>query len=105
MVVYVARNKKKRDAGSIPALITMVTETKEAQDAEVKKDEFYCSKDKFIKFLRFVGTVRDAQNTYFGKRNQANLRSAKALEKKLDEAIEFYLGNQDKLHDCPFVND
>ena len=85
----------------------MATESKPtAQEAETEEDKFYCSKEKFIKFLRFVKTTRGKQNTYLkGGRKQPDLRTAKAFEKKLDEMVDFYLDNQDKLHDCPFAND
>lgn len=65
-------------------------------------DKFYCDEVKFKKMMRFFKTVRDAQKNYFKLKNQDSLKAAKMLEKKVDETLEFYLENLDKLHNCPF---
>ena len=69
---------------------------------EATEDTFYCSKEKFVKMLRFFGELRESQTAYFKSKYTKDLERAKALETKADKTIAFYLDNQDKLHDCPF---
>lgn len=69
---------------------------------KTKKDEFLCDSEKFIKMIRFLKTVRTAQQGFFKSKSSRDLAKAKELEKKLDKAIEFYTLNEGELHDCPF---